>query len=129
MFRHDETCRASCRCLIHHLYESSLLPILPVRVPKTATLSRARKDPVLKRSSRGCVLPSSVVKVRAVWPSPWDAELASLKLQRFRLLLALTACCCSLWLSPPRYLLFLEPLSNSSRLRRRSQRPGRCARS
>src|SRR5215472_2140369 len=32
----------------------------------------------------GCVLPSSGVEVRAVWPSPWDAELAGLKLQRFR---------------------------------------------
>src|SRR5260370_41699234 len=101
MFRHDETCLASCRCLIHHLFESSLLPILSVRVPKTATLSRARKDPVLKRSSRGCVLPSSVVEVCAVLPSPWDAELAGLKLQRFRFLPALEACCCSLWLSPP----------------------------
>ena len=32
------------------------------------------------------------------------------------------ACCCSLWLSPPGELLFLEPLSNSSRLHRRSHR-------
>src|SRR6266852_4375915 len=120
VFRHDETSRASCRCLTHHLHESSLLPILSVRVPETATLSRARKDPGLKRSSRGCVLPSSVVKVRAVWPSPWDAELANLRLQRFRLVLALAACCCSLWLSPPGELLFLEHLSHSSRLRRRS---------
>src|SRR6266536_1021336 len=95
VFRHDETYLASCRCLTHHLHESSLLPIPSVRVPKTATLSRARKDPVLKRSSRGCVLPSSAVEVRAVWPSPWDAELAGLKLQRFRFLPALEACCCS----------------------------------
>jgi len=27
VFRHDETSRASCRCLTHHLHESSLLPI------------------------------------------------------------------------------------------------------
>src|SRR5439155_5935710 len=101
VFRHDKTFRASCRCLTHHLHESSLLPIRSVRVPKTATSSRAQNDPVFKRSTRGCVLPSSVVEVRAVWPSPWDAELAGLKLQRFGLLLASVTCCCSLWLSPP----------------------------
>ncbi len=37
VFRHDETSRASCRCLTHHLHESSLLPILSVRVLETAT--------------------------------------------------------------------------------------------
>jgi hypothetical protein len=61
----------------HHLNESSLLPILSVRVLKTATLPLARKDPVFKRSSRGRVLASSVVEVRAVSPSPWDAERSS----------------------------------------------------
>ena len=59
-----------------------------------------------ERLWRGSVLPEdvyfpSVVEVRAVWPSPWDAELASLRLQRFGLVLALAACCCSLWFSPP----------------------------
>jgi hypothetical protein len=49
-----------------------------------ATLSRVRKGSGFKRSARGRVLASSVVEVRAVSPSPWDTELADLKLQRFR---------------------------------------------
>jgi hypothetical protein len=36
-----------------------------------------------------------------VLPSPYCAELASLRLQRFGLLLASVTCCCSLFLSPP----------------------------
>jgi hypothetical protein len=39
VFRHHETLRASCRCLIHHLHETSLVPILPARIPRTATSS------------------------------------------------------------------------------------------
>jgi hypothetical protein len=49
-----------------------------------ATLFRVRKGSGFKRSARGRVLASSVVEVRAVSLSPWDAELADLKLQRFR---------------------------------------------
>ena len=37
VFRHDETYRASCRCLIHHLHETSLVPIPSARIPRTAT--------------------------------------------------------------------------------------------
>src|SRR6266851_3464429 len=99
MFRHDETSRASCRCLMHHLHETSLVPILPVRVPRTATLFRVQKGSGCKRSARGRVLPSSVIEVRAMLPSPYCAELASLKLQRFGFLPAFSACCCSLPLS------------------------------
>jgi hypothetical protein len=47
----------------HHLYETSLVPILPARVPKTATLSRVQKGSGCKRSARGRVLPSSVIEV------------------------------------------------------------------
>ncbi len=57
-----------------------------------ATLSRVRKGSGFKRSARGRVLASSVVEVRAVSPSPWDAELADLKLQRFRFLPAFADC-------------------------------------
>jgi len=39
-----------------------------------ATLSRVQKGSGYKRSARGRVLPSSVVEVRAVSLSPWDAE-------------------------------------------------------
>ena len=42
-----------------------------------ATLFRVRKGPGFKRSARGRVLASSVVEVRAVSPSPWDAERGS----------------------------------------------------
>jgi hypothetical protein len=100
-----------------------------VRVPETVTFSRARKDPVLKRSSRGCMLPSSVVEVRVVWPSPWDTELASLKLQRFGFLPAFSACCCSFFLSESGEPVLLEPSSSSSRLNRRSHRARHGARS
>jgi hypothetical protein len=74
MFRHAETSRAQRRCLTYHLHENSLFPSLPVKVLQTATLSRAQKDPGFKRSARRCVLPSSVVEVRAVWLSPYCAE-------------------------------------------------------
>ncbi len=37
VFRHDETYRASCRCLTHHLHETSLVPIPSARIPRTAT--------------------------------------------------------------------------------------------
>src|SRR6266851_387905 len=114
--------RASCRCLIHHLHETSLVPILPARIPRTATLFQVQEGSGFKRSTRGCVLASSVVEIRAVWPSPWDAELASLKLQRFRFLLAFSACCCSLFLSESGEPVFLEPSSSPSRLSRRSHR-------
>ena len=99
MFRHDETYLAQRRCLTHHLDETSLVPILSARVSRTATLSRARTSPGFKRSARRCVLASSVIEVRAVWLSPYCAELAGLKLQRFRFLPALTACCGPLFLS------------------------------
>jgi hypothetical protein len=87
-----------------------------------ATLSRVRKGSGFKRSARGRVLASSVVEVRAVSPSPWDAELAGLKLQRFRFLPAFSACCCPLFLSEPGQPVFLEHPSSSSRLHRRSHR-------
>jgi len=63
VFRHDETYRASCRCLIHHLHETSLVPIPSARIPRTATSFCVRKGSGFKRSARGCVLPSSVVEV------------------------------------------------------------------
>src|SRR5260370_40367124 len=122
MFRHDETYLAHRRCLLHHLAETSLVPILPLRVPRTATLSRVSKGSGLKRSARGCVLPSSVVEVRAILLSPYGAELASLKLQRFRFSPAFTACCGSLFLSEPGQPGFLEHPSSSSRFYRRSHR-------
>jgi hypothetical protein len=99
VFRHDETCRAQRRCLTHHLPETSLVPILPARVPRTATLSQVQKGSGCKRSARGRVLPSSVIEVRAILPSPYCAELAGLKLQRFGFLPAFLACCCSFFLS------------------------------
>jgi len=117
-----EDLRAQRRCLIHHLHETSLVPILSLRVLRTATLSRVAKGSGLKRSARGCVLPSSVLEVRAILLSPYCAELASLKLQRFRFSLAFTACCGSLFLSEPGQPVFLKPPSSSSRLRRRSHR-------
>ncbi len=45
VFHHDETSRASWRCLIHHLHESSLLPILSVRVPKHGYLISSTERP------------------------------------------------------------------------------------
>src|SRR5260370_10055417 len=122
MFRHNETSRAQHRCLAHHLHESSLVPNLPARVPRTATLSRVPEGSGCKRSARGRVLPSSVIEVRAILPSPYCAELASLRLQRFGLSLAFTACCCSVFLSESGKPVFLESPSNSSRLRRQSHR-------
>jgi len=86
MFRHDETCLAQRRCLTHHLHETSVVPILSARVPRTATLFQVQKGSGYKRSARGRVLPSSVIEVRAILPSPYCTELASLKLQRFRFL-------------------------------------------
>ena len=74
VFRHDETFRAQRRCLTHHLDETSLVPILPARVPGTATLLRIQKGSGFKRSTRGRVLPSSVIEVRAILPSPYCAE-------------------------------------------------------
>src|SRR6266446_853893 len=122
MFRHDGTSRAQRRCLTHHLPETSVVPILLARVSGMATLSRVRKGSGFKRSAKGCVLPSSVVEVRAILLSPSCAELASLKLQRFRFSPAFTACCCSFFLSESGEPVFLEPPSSSSRLRRRSHR-------
>src|SRR5258708_35097501 len=122
MFRRDETYRAQRRCLTHHLHETSLVPILSARVPRTATLFQVQKGPGCKRSARGRVLPSSVIEGRAILPSPYCAELASLRLQRFRLLLAFSACWCSVFLSESGQPVFLESPSNSSRLRRRSHR-------
>ena len=49
-----------------------------------------------KRSAKGRVLPSSVVEIRAMLLSPYCAELAGLKLQRFHFSPALPACCGSL---------------------------------
>ena len=60
-----------------------MAPILPARIPRTATSFRVQKGSGFKRSARGRVLPSSVIEVRAILPSPYCAELASLKLQRF----------------------------------------------
>ncbi len=54
--------------------------------------------------------------------SPYGAELASLKLQRFGFSLAFSACCCSVFLSKSGKPVFLEYPLNSSRLRRRSYR-------
>src|SRR5260370_15500498 len=122
MFRHNETYRAQHRCLTHHLHETSLVPILSARVPRTATLFQVQKGSGCKRSARGRVLPSSVIEVRAILPSPYCAELASLRLQRFGLLLAFAACCCSVILSESGKPVFLESPSNSSRLHRRSHR-------
>src|SRR5260370_8516935 len=129
MFRHNETYRAQRRCLTHHLHETSLVPILPARVPRTATLSCVPEGSGCKRSARGCVLPSSVIEVRAILPSPYGAELASLRLQRFGLLLAFAACCCSVFLSESGKPVFLESPSNSIRLLRRSHRASHTPRS
>ncbi len=87
-----------------------------------ATLFCVRKGSGFKRSARGRVLPSSVIEVRAILLSPYCAELADLKLQRFRFLPAFTACCCSFFLSESGKPVFLEYPSNSSRLHRRSHR-------
>jgi hypothetical protein len=70
MFRHDETYRAHRRCLTPHLDETSLVPILPARVLRVATLPQVQKGSGYKRSARGCVLPSSVIEVRAMLLSP-----------------------------------------------------------
>src|SRR6266568_1437595 len=55
-------------------------------------------------------------------PHPGTRNEAHLKLQRFGLLLAFTACCCSVFLSESGEPVFLEPSSSPSRLRRRSHR-------
>src|SRR5215469_5863185 len=120
MFRHDETSRAQRRRLTPHLPETSLAPILSVRVGRTATFSWLQKGPGFKRSARGRVLPSSVIEVRAILLSPYCAELASLRLQRFHLLPACSACCCSFFLLESGKPVFLELPSSSSRLRRQS---------
>src|SRR5260221_12633679 len=122
MFRHDETYLVPRRCLTHHLPETSLVPIPPARIPRTATLSWVPEGSGCKPSARGCVLPSSVIEVRAILLSPYCAELASLRLQRFGLSLAFSASCCSLSLSESGQPVFLEYPSNSSRLHRRSHR-------
>ena len=129
VFRHDETSRAQRRCLTHHLHEASLAPILPARVPRTATLSQVQGGSGFKRSARGRVLASSVIEVRAIMLSPYCAELASLRLQRFGLVLAFTVGCCPLSLSELGEPVFLEYPSNSSRLYRRSHRAYHGARS
>src|SRR6266487_747440 len=77
VFRHHETSRAYCRCLTHLLDETSLVPPFPRGYPERLLLSEYGKASSFKRSARGCVLPSSVVEIRAVWPSPWDAERSS----------------------------------------------------
>src|SRR6059058_3426546 len=122
MFRHDGTSRAQRRCLTHHLHETSLVPILLARVSGMATLSRVRKGSGFKRSARGCVLPSSVIEVRAILLSLSCAELASLRLQRFGLSLAFSAGCFPLSLSESGEPVFPEYPSNSSRLHRQSHR-------
>ena len=104
-------------------------PSFPRGYEGTATLSRIRKGSGFKRSARGRVLASSVIEVRAMLLSPSGAELAGLELQRFRSLSAFTAGCCPLFLSEPGKPVFLEYPSNSSRLRRRSQRACHGARS
>src|SRR6266851_6187508 len=98
-FRHHETSRAQRRCLTHHLDEASLAPILPARVPATATLLRVRKGSGFKRSARGRVLAYSVIEVRKMLSSHYCEELAGIKLQRLHFLPAFSACCCSLVLS------------------------------
>jgi hypothetical protein len=113
VFRHHKTFLAPRRCLTHHLYETSLAPILPARVPGTATSSWVQKGSGFKRSARGRVLPSSVIEVRAILPSPYCAELAGLRLQRFGLLPAFSACCCSFFLSESGEPVFLESLNLS----------------
>src|SRR6266699_2688211 len=45
VFRHDETSRASWRCLTHHLHESALLPIPSVRVRKHGSLISSTERP------------------------------------------------------------------------------------
>jgi hypothetical protein len=72
--------------------------------------------------ARGRVLPSSVIEVRAILLSPYCAELAGLKLQRFRFLPAFAACCCPFFLSEAGKPVFLEHPSSSSGLHRRSHR-------
>ncbi len=102
MFRHDETYErnvGASHTSPHHLHETSLVPILSARVPRTATLFQVQKGSGFKRSARGCVLPSSVIEVRAILLSPSCAELASLRLQRFGLSLAFSAGCFPLSLS------------------------------
>ena len=74
VFRHNETFLAPRRYLTHHLHETSLVPILPARVPGTATSSWVQKGSGSKRSARGRVLPSSVIEVRAILPLPYGAE-------------------------------------------------------
>ena len=85
-----------------------------------ATLFQVQKGSGFKRSARGRVLPSSVIEVRAILLSPYYAELADLKLQRFRFLPAFAACCCSFFISESGKPVFLKNPSSSSRLRRQS---------
>src|SRR5436305_14571594 len=81
----------------HHLHEASLAPILPARIPRTATLFRVQKGSGCKRSARGRVLPSSVIEVRAILPSPYCAERGSASsYNALAFLPAFSACCCSL---------------------------------
>jgi len=67
--------------------------------------------------------------LRAILLSPYGAELASLRLQRFGPSLAFSASCCPLSLSESGQPVFLEYPSNSSRLHRRSHRAWHGARS
>ncbi len=53
VFRHDETSRASCRCLTHHLPESSLLPTLSVRVRRHGYFILNTKRPWLQAFYQG----------------------------------------------------------------------------
>src|SRR6266699_4941822 len=77
VFRHDETYErnvGASHTSPHHLHETSLVPILSARVPRTATLFQVQKGSGFKRSARGCVLPSSVIEVQAILLSPSCAE-------------------------------------------------------
>jgi hypothetical protein len=77
VFRHNETYErnvGASHTSPHHLPETSLVPILSARVLRTATLFQVQKGSGFKRSARGRVLPSSVIEVRAILPSPYCAE-------------------------------------------------------
>jgi hypothetical protein len=103
VFRHDETCLASCRCLIHHLYESSLLPILSVRVRKHGYFISSTERPCSQAFWKADVyFHHRWLRFEQCGPHHGTRNEAHLRLQRFRFLPALEACCCSLWVSPPK---------------------------
>ena len=122
MFRHDETYERNIGASHITFMRPHWSPSFRRGYEGTATLSQVPEGSGFKRSARGCVLPSSVIKVRAILLSPYCAELASLKLQRFRFSLAFAACCCSVFLSESGKPVFLEHPSSSSRLHRQSHR-------